>query len=333
MWGGGHWEGPIDISRLKRRVIDKEDPSKITFVDTNLYIATFHNVEISPSAILLGKTLYFAPFIQRVRRCSLCQRFGHTDRICKDKIKICENCGEKGHGSHHCACETVKCINCIRVKHVDTSHRASDAICPVFLLQKEIKRAMAILGVGPREAADYVKKFGPPKDGGAKRGWNLPVWPSLPTIADFIPVTRNGGGTLQAVAEADVVEGEAVLNKKGRGFTLNRFKRDKEIPKKFQFPRRLNYKDRDRPDIGKEGHKENIIARDIFERTAKERTGDHPSRNSLASSLKEQFHHQISTFLIENSQVHTLNSDTQAQNQITILVNTLIDIIFKPISS
>lgn len=181
----GHWNGPIDITRLKKRTPDNKDPTnKFVLVDTNIYIASFHNTEITPNAILLGKTIFFSPFIERVRRCVICQRFGHTDKICKakDKSCVCETCSESGHGKHECHGTVNRCINCIRAKYTETSHKASDPKCLVFLLQRDAKKAMAILGLSPKEALEHVTLHGPVPDGARSKGWSQPVGPPLPTI-------------------------------------------------------------------------------------------------------------------------------------------------------
>lgn len=79
----GHWSGPIDVTRLQKRIVDKENPLGFTMVNTNLYIATFNNIEIFPRATILSKSVFLSPFVQRVRRYSTCQRYGHTSKICK----------------------------------------------------------------------------------------------------------------------------------------------------------------------------------------------------------------------------------------------------------
>lgn len=37
----GHWNGPLEITRLKKKVADGNNPSIFTFVDTETYVVTF----------------------------------------------------------------------------------------------------------------------------------------------------------------------------------------------------------------------------------------------------------------------------------------------------
>lgn len=188
----GFWCKPVEINRLKKRIPDKDNPSKFIFVDSNLYIATFHNITVSNSAIFLGKTIYFTPFVQRMRRCAHCQRFGHTVKNCKsiNRPQFCESCVATGHSSKSYTNPDFNCINCVRNKNKDTLHKASHPDCPVFLLQRDVKRAMATLGLSPREAYEHIARNGPlPKE--VRRGWNLSQEIPLPTISDYVPKVPN----------------------------------------------------------------------------------------------------------------------------------------------
>lgn len=106
-------------------------------------------------------------------------------KYCKNikKPQLCDSCGEEGHSGRDC--NNIKCINCVRDKQKDICHRASDSKCPTFIFQKEVKRAMAIMGINPREASVLVAKNGPlPTQGG--RGWNLTSENPFPTLSEFI---------------------------------------------------------------------------------------------------------------------------------------------------
>lgn len=185
----GHWNGPIDVIRLRKRVPDDKSTTGFSLADTNLYIASFHNSVVPTSAILLGKSIFFTPFIQRVRRCANCQRFGHTAGLCKGASKkcYCESCGDLGHNKSDCTTAVVKCINCIRAKLTDINHKASDSGCPIFLRQKEIKKIMAALSLSPGEASDHLTAHGPLSDEPKHKGWNRLGDRPFPVLVEFFP--------------------------------------------------------------------------------------------------------------------------------------------------
>lgn len=109
----------------------------------------------------LGETHFFAPFIQRVRRCSLCQRFGHSSSICRsDKLSpICAKCASKGHSEEKCPSATLSCINCKRHRLDNIKHAAFDAKCPIFVENRKVKVIIAKLGLNPIEASQYLSQF------------------------------------------------------------------------------------------------------------------------------------------------------------------------------
>lgn len=123
-----------------------------------------------------------SPFIQQIRRCTICQRFGHTKSICHlaPEKCICEFCGQCGHESSFCVERFPRCINCLRVKLDDVDHRASHSGCLSLLRQRAIKKIMAHKSVDPREAGEYLRNFCEIK--------NLEGIPSSPiTLNDFLP--------------------------------------------------------------------------------------------------------------------------------------------------
>lgn len=175
------WRSPVKVERLRKRVVTRN--KEVILVDTHLLIATFDYTDLPSRALYLAKNVYLRPFMQSVRRCTTCQRFGHTKHFCRSEqdSKFCERCAGKGHLGSECTAAAVSCINCIRAKGPDARHRASDPECPSFIRQKAIKRAMAMYCLRPREAEAIVEVRGvesiPDPDGR-----------SLPTLADFLPL-------------------------------------------------------------------------------------------------------------------------------------------------
>ena len=69
-----------------------------------------------------------------VKRCAICQRYGHFFAQCqhKDDPRCALCCGD--HETRNCPKDTCKkCINCVRANHSDTGHEAYWKQCPVYL--------------------------------------------------------------------------------------------------------------------------------------------------------------------------------------------------------
>ena len=70
-----------------------------------------------------------------VKRCFVCQDFGHMQSNCPtpDK-KACAKCGEN-HDTNSCSSTVAKCVNCCR-KNLPHDHYASSVDCPLFKAEK-----------------------------------------------------------------------------------------------------------------------------------------------------------------------------------------------------
>ncbi|XP_029669930.1 uncharacterized protein LOC115239511 isoform X2 [Formica exsecta] len=79
------WQPPFEASRLRKpvRTLNKDNTSSTKFVDSDSYIIRFRTTTVPPSVIYMGKRLHLIPFIEKVRRCQRCQRFGHVAKICR----------------------------------------------------------------------------------------------------------------------------------------------------------------------------------------------------------------------------------------------------------
>jgi len=160
------------------------------YVDFDSYIVRFRTSIVPPSVIYMGKRLTLRPYIQKVRRCDKCQRFGHIAKICRttDINAICVRCGK--HSSSHNGDDKSKytsdkpsCINCLRHKLKDGEHEASWFKCPIFLQQKEIKRIMAYRGASFSEAVNIMHNSADKLDNCSVNSFAAP----LPTLFDFLP--------------------------------------------------------------------------------------------------------------------------------------------------
>lgn len=156
----------------------------VEYVKTKAVVATFGNFLLPPFVHILGKKIYFNPFVQRVILCKHCLRYGHSIGICKilSKPGFCMRCDGPGHEAEECKEPRPKCINCCRFKCGDTSHAADSPNCPSLLQQKEVKKLMAINCWSALEAIKFINN----NTGNTSvrySGRN----PAYPTLAEFMP--------------------------------------------------------------------------------------------------------------------------------------------------
>lgn len=64
-----HCEPPVLVERLKKRVVDPDNNNNVSNVDIKAVVTTFGNFLLPPFVHILGKRIYFNPFVQRVIRC------------------------------------------------------------------------------------------------------------------------------------------------------------------------------------------------------------------------------------------------------------------------
>lgn len=151
------WTPPFEAIRLQKRVFKKIDDKVIPeYINTNsyIYILRFRASCIPKSAVYYGKRVYLDPFIYKVRRCNVCQCFGHTMNTCKMHSSgktICARCGKSDHEKTSCSSPSPFCINCHREGFDKGKHEASDIKCPAFLRRKKIHKIMAIKNVSYKE--------------------------------------------------------------------------------------------------------------------------------------------------------------------------------------
>ncbi|KYQ58421.1 Nucleic-acid-binding protein from mobile element jockey [Trachymyrmex zeteki] len=82
------------------------------------------------------------PYIQSVRQCYNCYKFGHIKQFCKSNT-VCINCGREAHGL--CEAESY-CRNCGGV------HRSTYRQCPVLEKNRSISTIMAYRNVSFHKA-------------------------------------------------------------------------------------------------------------------------------------------------------------------------------------
>jgi len=148
---------------------DNEIRQGIKFLDANIEIRSLSrlkyrdretmelkdstSVKIEFASNLLPKYLYIwsvrvrvKPYVNRIRRCYNCCRWGHSSLFCKGK-ESCPRCGGN-HRSDSCDVANFNCINC------GGSHHSFDASSPVFYKYKIINTVMAYCNVNHYKACN-----------------------------------------------------------------------------------------------------------------------------------------------------------------------------------
>ena len=76
-----------------------------------------------------------------VKRCYVCQDFGHMQSSCHSPDNpICGNCGNN-HRTSDCTSSVKKCVNCCK-KNLKHDHAASSVDCPLFKAEKACLQAL-----------------------------------------------------------------------------------------------------------------------------------------------------------------------------------------------
>ncbi|GFV30677.1 uncharacterized protein TNCV_3931991 [Trichonephila clavipes] len=111
-----------------RRITIKTDS---TIVPTKHLILTFNSPKL-PNTIKAGYLhCKIRPYIPNPLRCFKCQRFGHSQTVCRVQL-TCSRCATVGHPSTDCTLEP-KCVNCSQ------SHPSDSKLCSKWKTEKEIQ--------------------------------------------------------------------------------------------------------------------------------------------------------------------------------------------------
>lgn len=177
---------------------NKDNIYTTKYIDSDSYIIRFRITTVPPSVIYMGKRLHLVPFVEKVRRCQKCQRFGHVARICRtsDKNAVCQRCGKlvSSHSCNNnvneaCTAEKPSCINCVRHKLPDSAaeHEASSNSCPIFQKQRKLKKIMAYHNVSYSEASSMLESNNYQQPSESHTSLFPPYRVPLPTLEEYIP--------------------------------------------------------------------------------------------------------------------------------------------------
>ncbi|GFT91753.1 uncharacterized protein TNCV_3438051, partial [Trichonephila clavipes] len=88
------------------------------------------------------------PYIPNPLRCFKCQRFGHSQTVCRGQL-TCSRCASVGHASSDCTLEQ-KCVNCSQ------PHSADSKLCPKWNIEKEIQTIKTNRNISFIEARKFI---------------------------------------------------------------------------------------------------------------------------------------------------------------------------------
>lgn len=136
------------MERMKQRLFNARDRTQSSSY-SHLILMTMEGGSLPQFLSLYnGVTkIKVRPYIEPVRQCFKCLRYGHLKDTCK-RYKVCNNCGRAFHGE---CTEVTKCVNC------GDRHKTINKSCLVFQKSVEIKKVMAEKNVSGFEAARLVR--------------------------------------------------------------------------------------------------------------------------------------------------------------------------------
>ncbi|XP_046142624.1 uncharacterized protein LOC123988039 [Osmia bicornis bicornis] len=140
-------QGEFEAKRLKRHRLRD---GKAVWEDSDAILLTFKGDSL-PTRLYIGQGhvwLKVEPFIESVKQCFRCFRFGHLQAVCKAKSRRCMVGSEQFHGECN---KQQRCVNC------GEAHRANARECLIFQRESELKKTMAYKNVSYSQAREILK--------------------------------------------------------------------------------------------------------------------------------------------------------------------------------
>ncbi|EFN65848.1 hypothetical protein EAG_02389, partial [Camponotus floridanus] len=99
----------IKMERMKKRIWNKDDNTTKTVASDNI-VVTFRGKNFTDYVSIYNRMgfLRVKPYVEAVKQCFNCYKYGHTKNKCKSKTK-CPICGKDAHGECNNA---PQCVNC-----------------------------------------------------------------------------------------------------------------------------------------------------------------------------------------------------------------------------
>lgn len=136
----------VDVKRLNLRGGEPSQAVKVVF-----------SVHTLPNHLVVGNELMqVEPFVEQVRRCTKCQKLGHTKERCMAKNGVCSRCGQKAHAVdpqeniRKCTGQRY-CINCKK-----EGHSSAWSQCPMLQVHRQAQELKAKSGMSVSEAVKII---------------------------------------------------------------------------------------------------------------------------------------------------------------------------------
>ena len=129
------------VERLKNKEGEDTKAVKVTF-----------NMAVLPEFVHIGTSILpVSPFAAPVRRCTKCQRIGHSKQQCHSRKTVCSQCGSTEHARADCN-KPKCCVNC------GGNHSAAWAKCPTIDLHKRANEIRSTTYIPFAEAIRRAKE-------------------------------------------------------------------------------------------------------------------------------------------------------------------------------
>lgn len=161
----------IKMERIKKRVWNR-DNNIANYVASDNIAITFKGKNITEYVSIYDKMCFLSvrPYIEAVKQCYNCYRYGHFKRSCRNKAR-CPICGKDAHGE----CKEVpKCINC------KGDHKSNYKGCIDYRINKGMCGIMAYNNCSYFEADKIVEGKDTEIPSNYDRYLAPQTWPSLP---------------------------------------------------------------------------------------------------------------------------------------------------------
>nr|XP_012152728.1 PREDICTED: uncharacterized protein LOC105664131 isoform X1 [Megachile rotundata]XP_012152729.1 PREDICTED: uncharacterized protein LOC105664131 isoform X1 [Megachile rotundata] len=130
-------KGDYVLERMRRRrIID----GKVTYEAMRAIMIVFKG-SVLPTRLLIGQGhvgIKIEPFVEPVKQCYRCLKFGHVQATCREQVRKCAVCGDKEHGQCN---KDPKCVNC------GGSHGSLSRGCWMWQREAAIRKVMAFRNV------------------------------------------------------------------------------------------------------------------------------------------------------------------------------------------
>lgn len=141
------WPGEsIKINKIERLKF-RDSHRSFELVDSSSIKLTIESNLLPEFVYIFRVRCSISPYINRVRRCINCSRWGHSSMFCKNNT-ACPKCGDDH--TDLCPNQIMKCVNCNDYHSFDTSY-------PAFLNARIINTIMTYCNVNQFTARKLMK--------------------------------------------------------------------------------------------------------------------------------------------------------------------------------